>query len=48
MEGQNAVGGEVFFVQRQRLSSKQMQRYSIARKGVDGEDVEALRGFVGE
>ena len=45
MEGEDAVGGEVFFVERDGLGSEQVQRDGVAGEGVDGEDVELLRSF---
>jgi len=48
VEGDDAVGREVFLVECDGLGREEMQWNSVAGEGIDDKDVELLRNFAGE
>ena len=48
VEGEDAVGSEVFLVEGERFGGEEMDGDGVAGEGVDDEDIEVLGSFVGE
>ena len=48
LEAWKAIGGEVSFVEGDGFGGQEMQGDGVSGEGVDDEDVELIRGFVGE